>query len=274
ADGNLVAVICDPKKVNDRRVVKVIDLSGAEPRILDLGFPDATPSELVSIAVDAGEGTVVLGSDRKSALFVASVVEDADFRSIDLSGHDGVTKDCAPIVRGGTAAVFDSTGKRKLRLVDLGSGSVRTLCGLAKSLRWFDFDGERVALASDVSYGSSYEIRSGGASEGQPSAHLGAGESVPHGKAGFAQRVALAPEGLLFASGSGNGGISKDEVLLVSQGAGPFEVVKAGEAGLPAVDVILGSGVLAFKTGKSRDARIGYVLLGKGMKASDLRVDG
>ncbi|MEM1447618.1 MAG: hypothetical protein AAF957_08260 [Planctomycetota bacterium] len=272
ADRNLVAVLCSPDEVGDRRVVKVIDLSGDSPRIIDLGFPDATPRELSSIAVDASGGTVVIGSDRKHCLFVAPIAEDADFVSIDLSQHDGFTKNCAPIVRAGVAAVFDATGTRKLRLVDLQSGSVRTLCGLGKSLRYFDFDGERVALASDVSYGSSFEVRVGPV-DGQPTAPAGAGESARHGKVGYAQRVALTAEGLVFASGDGRSGISRDEVLLVTDGASWHEV-RGGDGPLPAVDVTLGEHVIAFKTGKSRDARVGYVLLGRGMVADGLGVDG
>lgn len=268
ADGNLVAVLCDPAKVSDRRVVKVIDLSADAPSVIGLGFPDATPRELVSIAVDAAGGTVVLGSDRKSCLFVAPIAADAAFTKLDLSQHDGINRDCAPIVRGGQVAVFDATGSRRLRLVTLEDGSVRTLSGMGKSLRYFDFDGERVALASDVSYGSSYEVRFG-AADTQPVAPAGAGESSSYGKAGYGQRVALAPGGLVFTSGHGKSGIGKDEVLLVSDG-GAWHAVTRGGAALPAVDATMGQGVLAFKTGKSRDARVGYLLLGRGMKPEGL----
>ena len=271
-DGNLVAVLCDPKKTSDRRVAKVIDLSGAEPRIIGLGFPDATPSELVSIAVDAEGGRLVLASARKDCLFHAPLAEDAQFAKVGLSGHDSIDRSCAPIVRRGVAATFDATGSRKLRLVDLDAGTVRTLCGMGKSLRYFDFDGDRVALASDVSHGSSYEVRVGDAS-GQPAAPAGAGESAKYGKAGYAQRVALYGSDLVFASGSGAGGIGKDEVLLGTDGKAWHEVERGG-APLPAVDVTLGQHVLAFKTGKSRDARIGYVLLGKGMGPAGLSVCG
>ncbi len=268
-DGMLVAVVCDPTKTADRKTIKVLDLSGASTTIMALGFPDAAPNGLASIAVDAAGGVVVVGSDRKSTLFTAPIAAGASFRGLDLSGHDGLPKDCAPIVRGGQAAVFDSTGTRKLRLVDLDTGAVRAVSPLGQALQNFDFDGSRIALASDQSYGSSYEIRIGAVTGSAAKAPSGAGESSSFGKVGYGQRVALGPNGLVFTSGSGKSGIGRDEVLLVSDGSSWREVMH-GDKALPAVDATLGTHVLAFKTGKARDARIGYVLLGAGMDGSGL----
>lgn len=260
ADGMLVAVICNPAKVTDGRTVKVLDLTGPEPSVIALGFPEAEPNELVSIAVDAAGGQVVVGNDRQNALFAAPIAAGAPFNKLDLSAHDGLPKDCAPIVRGGFAAVFDTTGTRKLRLVDLETGAIQTVGPLAKAQQWFAFDGARIALAGNTSYGSSYAVLVG-TKDGGVSAPAGSGDSVKSGKNGYGQRVALSESGIVFVSGEGKGGISNDEVLFTTDGSDWHSVLHAG-APLKAVDVTAGQHLMAFKTGKSRDARIGYVLLG------------
>lgn len=267
ADGMLVAVICDAGKVTDRRTIKVIDVSGSEPKVMALGFPAAEPRELATISVDAAGGQVVVGSDRKNGLFVAFVAENAPFRLIDLSAHDGYPSDCAPIVRGGLAAVFDTTGTRKLRLVDLASGSVTSVAPLAKAEQWFAFDGKRVALAGNTSFGGSYGVLVG-TSAGATSP-AGTGDSIKSGKNGYGQRIAMAESGIVFASGAGKGGIGTDEVLFATDGKTWHAVTVGGEQ-LKAVDITCGTHMLAFKTGKSRDAKVGYVLLGEGTNPTDI----
>lgn len=262
ADGMLVAVLCDPTKTSDRRSVKVIDLSGDEPRIIALGLPDAEPSHLAAVAVDAAGGAVVVTSDRQKALFSAPIAADATFRRLDLSAHDGIPRDCAPVVRGGLAAVFDASGTRKLRLVDLDSGEVRTVAPLAKAERWFDFDGSTVALATSESNGGEYRVVRGPA-DGGTAPPAGSGDDVGSGKLGFGTRTTLAGDGLLFVSGSGKGGVGSSEFLHVTAGDAWTTVTRTG-APLHGVDVIAGEFLVAFKTGKARDARVGYVLLGEG----------
>lgn len=262
ADGMLVAVLCDPKKVADRRTVKVLDLSGDAPRVVVLGLPEAEAAHLVSVAVDAAGGTVVVGSDRASALFAAPVAEGAGFRTLDLSAHDGLPKDCAPIVRGGLAAIFDATGTRKLRLVDLDGGGVTTVAPLARAQRWFDFDGHTVVLAGTESNGGDHRILMGTV-DAAAAPPPGSGADLGAGKVGFGQRVALAGEGLVFTSGSGAGGVGAAEFLQVTEG-GEWVPVTHDGAPLPAVDAVAGEHLVAFKSGKARDVRVGYVLLGQG----------
>lgn len=268
ADGMLVAVICNPSKVTDGRTIKVLDLTGPEPSVIALGFPEAEPNELVSIAVDAAGGQVVVGNDRQNALFAAPIAEGAPFKKFDLSAHDGLPKDCAPIVRGGFAAVFDTTGTRKLRLVNLESGAIQAVAPLAKAQQWFAFDGQRIALAGNTSYGSSYAVLVG-TKDGGVAAPAGSGDSVKGGKNGYGQRVALSESGIVFVSGEGKSGISNDEVLFTTEGSGWHSVLHGG-APLKAVDVTAGRHLMAFKTGKSRDARIGYVLLGAKSEAGNV----
>ena len=269
ADGMLVAVLTDTRKVHDRATVKVIDISGTEPRIIPLGFPDAEPNQLTSIAVDAAGGVVVVGSDRKNGIFTAPVAPGADFQFYDLSGHDGFPKDCAPIVRNGQAAVFDSTGTRKLRLVNLATGAVRSVAPLAKAERWFAFDGERVALAGNESNGSDYRVLMGKADGSAPTAPGGSGDAFGSGKLGYGQSVAMTQGGLVFTAGTGKSGIGSSEVLYVTDGT-QWKAALMGDAKIPAVDVVLGEHMVAFKTGKSRDAKVAYVLLGNGSKPGDL----
>ncbi len=268
ADGMLVAVLTDTRKVHDRATVKVIDISGTEPRVISLGFPDAEPNQLASIAVDAAGGVVVVGSDRKNGIFTAPVSRGADFQFHDLSGHDGFPRDCAPVVRNGQAAVFDTTGTRKLRLVDLATGAVRSVAPLAKAERWFAFDGERVALAGNESNGSDYRVLVGKADGSAPSAPGGSGDSFGSGKLGYGQSVAMSQGGLVFTAGTGKGGIGSSEVLYVTDGT-QWTAASVEGAKVAAVDVALGQHMVAFKTGKSRDAKVAYILLGQDSRPGD-----
>lgn len=217
----------------------------------------------------AADGVVVVGSDRKNGIFTAPVSPGADFQFHDLSGHDGFPKDCAPIVRNGQAAVFDSTGTRKLRLVNLATGAVRSVAPLAKAERWFAFDGERVALAGNESNGSDCRVLMGKAEGSAPTAPGGSGDAFGSGKLGYGQSVAMTQGGLVFTAGTGKSGIGSSEVLYVTDGA-QWKAALMGDAKVPAVDVVLGEHMVAFKTGKSRDAKVAYVLLGNGSKPDDL----
>ena len=273
ADGYLVATLNDPKKVDDRVIPKVIDVSGPTPRVIALKNTEVAVRELESVAVDAATGKVVMCSNRNQCIFVADVAPRAVFEKIDLSSIDGIARETAPMLAGGWFAYFDASGSRpKFRLIELASKRTQTLPSLGKSYRCYDLTADRLAFATTESYGSEYVV-----GIGAPGAAAKVPEGAGGGLAGTAAKLGLGSSiaitgGLTFIAGMGKGGVGSGEYLQVSDGASWHAILGPDGKPLPAVDVVASDRVVAFKTGKRNDTTVGYIALGANTKLSDLPI--
>jgi hypothetical protein len=256
ADGMLVATINDVKVVADRRVVKILDVSGDVPVVLALSNPVVPANELGGVGIDASTGTIVIGSQKQAVLYTAQAVADAPFRALDLSAHDGIASNCQPIVEGGSILYFDSASSPRFRRVDLGSGAIDTLGMLAKAHRCYSAAGAVVVHATNTGRGSNRDVAIFDATA--PRTLAGSGGALGQG-----QSVVVAGNGQVFLAGMGEGGVGSGEILEVANGNAWTPIADATGAPMPAIDVVAGQHLVAFKTGKAQNVTVGYVLLGR-----------
>jgi hypothetical protein len=255
-DGMLVVTLNDPQQVQDRRIVKVIDVSGPTPVVVALGNPDIAPKDLGGVAVDAETGTVVIGAQKASALLFGAVASNAVLQTFDLSSHGGVSNQCQPLIDAGHAVYFDAASPPRLRRAQLASGAVSGVGLLSKTARHYAVRGALVAHATESGRGSNMTVALV-TGAGVPVLPVAAG-----GPTGQGLSVAIGADGRVYIAGNGDGGIGSGELLEVSDGAAWASVAGADGAPLAACDVAAGGHVVAFKTGRAQDVRVGYVLLG------------
>lgn len=271
ADGYLVATLNDPKKVDDRVIPKIIDVSGPTPRVISLKNTEAPVRDIESITVDAATGKIVMGSYRNKCIWVADVAPRAPFEKLDLSSIDGYAREAAPMLSGGWLAYFDASGsKPKFRLIEVATKRTRTLPSLGKAYRCYDLVGDRIAFATTESHGSEYAIAIG-TPAGEIKLPEGSGQSLADtaGTVGLGSSIAI-NGGLTFIAGQGKSGIGSGEYLQVSDGQTWRAILGPDGKLIPAVDVVSGGRVLAFKTGARNDTTVGYVALGANTKLAEL----
>jgi hypothetical protein len=259
--GYLVATINDASKVNDRAVVKMIDVSGPEPVVFALANADFESSEATAVAVDAATGLVAVSSRSKSAIYTAEAASGAELAKHDLGAYDGIAS--APLLAGGGFVAYrDGAGKAKLRLLDPG-GEVQTIGTLGPPVLGYAMNGPLYAYATTDGFGSDYAWATAEApAVATPVAGTGDAMIGGNGKLGYGQTAAIAPDGTLFIGGSGKGGLGSGEFLMVLTGGAWQELTSAQGKTLPACDVVVGNGLLAFKSGRGNDTMISYATFG------------
>lgn len=271
-DGMLVATLNDPKKVDDRAMFKVIDLSGDEPKVIVLDNIDVAVRDLTSVSVDAETGRFGVVSQRVKKFWVAPVVAGAGFTEYDVSGHDGIHRNAQLRIEGTRALYFDEVGKPKLRALDLDTKQCSVIGTIGKPMNWFTATPTHVAFVTDQSYGSNYHVKKGVFGGPFESFENSGKDAMAGGNFGLGTSLALASDGTLVLAGQGSGGVATGEFLQVE--IDKIWAVVAGEDGkpVPAVDVRQGPGVLAFKTGSRNDTKVAYLLTGSKPQWSSLKL--
>lgn len=267
SSGMLVAVLNDARAVEDRAMVKVLDLSGAAPRVIAMANPDIQVRDVNSIAVDPATAVVVITSQRKGMVYAAPVAPGGPFRTYDLTGQDGIHKDAAVIAHDGVVAYMDSAGTARFRLLNLDSGDVTTLGEMGRTRPYYALAGGSYVFATKPGSGSAYSMALGTVGS-QPSTAPGTGDDGPGGNGllGMAESIELLPGGVAFIAGEA--GLGSGEFLQIGDAQGWRLVAGPDGQAVPASDVVGADLLVAFKTGKSNDTRIGYCRFGDGLQPS------
>ncbi len=260
ASGTLALTLNRKDEVEDGHVLKLIDLSGAEPVVTSLIDP---PTGIAQIAIDGDEQiAVVQGVDH---FYVYDLSDPAaDPRDIDLSGGLGIL---GPFVYdAGQILYVVSDTEENIRLVDVETGTVSApalnpgnrdlpLALHAGTLAYF------LKRVPNDTYATIYRgavVTDAGAVEG------GTADDDPddnsHPWYGYGSDVAITPNGQrIFISGNEAVDTTTD-FLQVSTG-GVFQVFAAGSGYLNATDVEASATLIAFKTGADEDTTLAYIVL-------------
>ncbi|MCA8956999.1 MAG: hypothetical protein KDC87_13055 [Planctomycetes bacterium] len=272
ADGHLVATLNNPKRVTDRAMFKVLDVSGDSPRVIVLDNIDVPARDLTCVTVDAESGRFGVVSQRAKKFWIAPIAPGARFTEYDVSGHDGIHRNAQLRIEGDRALYFDETGRPKLRHIDLASKQVAVIGTLGKQMNWFTATPTHVAFVTNQSHGGSYLVKRGGITGPYAGAANSGKPSPGNGDFGFGSSLALTDDGATVLAGQGSGGISTGELLQVDDGKGWAVVANDSGAPLPAVDVRQGPGVIAFKTGSRNETKVAYLITGKRADFSGLKL--
>ena len=265
ADGYLVVTVNEPTKVRDRAVIKVLDVSGDEPQVISLRG-GLTVDDVSSVAVNAKRGYVAVGSKRKQAIFVAKVAPGAKLQKFDISGYDSFGEmDMALLDR--YVVYQDAAGFASIRALDLDSGKVitpdfgkhggswgTTVATNGQIVTWPTRGPHATFVVSDYFKNTSPLTNSGEQ----------VGPTRYNGKFGQGNSVCVAHEGTVFLAGSRS--ISDKKCLQMSVKDRWVAVTGHDGKPIPAIDVVGGNGMVAFKTGKrstSGPVTISYITYGE-----------
>ena len=250
SDGYLVVSVNEPNRVTDRSVIKVLDVSGPEPQVISLKNIDFTVADVSSVKVSAKHGYVAVGSSRKQAIFVAPLSQNAKFRKFDISGFDSFgDMDMALLDR--YVVYQDKAGFASIRVLDLESGTVSTPEFAQHGGSW----GTTVASNGNVVAWPTRDPRSTfvvAQDLDRATLLTNAGEKLSdqanYGQFGVGNSAVIAHEGSIFLAGSQS--ISETKCLQMSVEDKWIPVSNSDGSPIPAIDVVMGAAMIAFKTGK------------------------
>ena len=266
ADGYLVATVNEPTKVHDRSVIKVLDLSGDEPSVIAMRNVGFTVDDVSSIKVSAKHGYVAVGSKRQQAIFVAPVAARAELKKYDISGYDSFGEmDMALLDK--FVVYQDAAGFASLRVLNLESGDITTPDFSSHGGSW----GTTVATNGEIVTWPTRDPRSTFVlSEYFRNTRLlsNSGRDVSdesnYGDFGVGNSAVVAHDGTIFIAGSQS--LSASKCLQMAQEGKWNSIRDAHGQPIPAIDVVLGDAMIAFKTGKrsaSGPVTISYATFGE-----------
>ncbi|MEZ5967165.1 MAG: hypothetical protein R3F56_25240 [Planctomycetota bacterium] len=254
ADGYLAATINNEGDVTDKRAIKVLDVSGAEPSVIALRLPDGVLARnLTAIAVDAVAGKVAVACPREHALFVGDIADGNVLARCDLSGHDGIAD--APIrMQDGLVLYRDGSGSgSKARLWNVANGSVVSPAwqGMPSPPCSFALGGGVVAAPVTPGRGNAFPVACAKTAGGEAALP---GEDGP----GRGKSVAVTADGVVVVASVGS--LGSDAALHVRGLDGKWRALTGPDGKeLSAGDVVHGHGLVAFKVGKGTSVMLGFV---------------
>ena len=265
--GNLAVVITDTSG-SDNSAFKVIDVSGAEPKVIRFegsGRDNNSTVRFNQVAIDAKSGLVAGGGsmDYDIKLFDINNPE-APPKSIDIKKYNGVGR---AQMRFDDGKILFQTGESYQRaiLLDVASGNItemsRAKYDMALSGGTYVYFGDR-----DSKDSSSIIARTAVGKVGaQPKFSAGAtpvGGSKNNGTIGFGASAAITPDGKqIFIAGMED--VGRTERFQVYR-RGKFALQRDASvkpAFLQASDVVASSKIVAFKIGRDNLTKLGYIKL-------------
>lgn len=248
-DGYLVATVNEPNRVKDRSVIKVLDLSGDSVHVISLSNVGFTVNDVSGIKVSSKHGYVAVGSANKQAIFVSPIAPQAKLKKFDIAGYDSFGEmDMALLDK--YVVYLDKAGFANIRALNLENGEVTTPEYAPHGGSW----GTTVATNGQVVTWPTRDPRSTFVLSEYfeqtgplPNSNERVSDESNHGRLGVGNVAVVAHEGTVFLSGSQNISDTKCLQMTVDGKWTPL----AGRDGkpIPAIDVVLGDAMLAFKTG-------------------------
>ena len=264
AHGNLVVTVNDPTKVSDRRIIKVIDVSGPKPYVFSINNGPYAAYEVTNATVGAASGSVAVASARKQAIFFGPVADNARLKPFDLSGFDSL-RDGPLLLRDNHIAYLDGTSSRTLRLLNVTDSTVRSL-GTSGYGR-FALQGDTYAFLNKRP-----EHYVFGRIDSKPVVVPGSRDRLGKaGRAGIGKSVAIAKDGTIFVAGQK--GIGSGEYLYATQGKKWYLVRSPNGESLKASDVVAGEYLIAFRTGERNQTTVGYAIFGEKIDLKAISVE-
>jgi hypothetical protein len=267
SSGNYAVVITDTSG-DDDSALKVIDVSGAEPKVIRFdgsGMPNSNQEIFKQAAIDANSGFVAGGGGVERVLKVFNFKKpDADVKEFDLEQYRGVGEAQMKFDDG---KILFQTGEAYPRalILDVTTGKItelsKAIFGMALS------GGKYVYFASrDAKDKSSINARAAVGTVGtQPKFSDGEtpiGGSTSNGVVGFGSSAAITPDGKhIFIAGAETVGRTE---RLQNFAGGKFSAMADSSvkpAFLQASDVVASNSIIAFKVGSDNNTTLGYIKL-------------
>ena len=264
-NGFLVGTVNRATAVTDRTIIKVIDISGDQPRIIPIKNADYVDSDVTSLSIDAKHGTIAVSSQRKKLITAAKIAPLANQHAFDLTDYRGVGPQGIFIERDWLTYADEDW---KVRLLDLDEGTPKAITDQAfprSGNGFFVRNGRLVVATTDEKTGSRYRFAVGDLPE-SPKTLEGTGTPLAgtSGALGMGGSAAIAVDKSVFIAGTPGDSIGVGEHLqLLSNGKWNPLVGSDGKP-IAASDVTTSMGLLAFKAlNETGDTVIGYATYGQ-----------
>lgn len=249
-NGFLVGIVNRATSVSDGTIVKIIDVSGDQPKIIPIKNSDYLDSQVTSIAVDAKNGTMAVSSSSQKLIAAAKIAPLANQMVFDATDYQGV----------GPQAIFNEDdwiaypdADWKVRLLNLESGDSKAITDqpFPRAGNGFFVRQGRLAVASTAhKSGSRYGFEVGDL-PAAPRMVPGTGDPIEgtSGGLGMAGCAAIAVDKTVFIAGTPGDRIDKGEHLQIldDENGKWIPVVGADSKPVAASDVTTSMGLLAFK---------------------------
>ncbi len=265
--GNYAAVITD-KTGSDNSAIKVLDVSGDEPKIIRFeGSGETEDAEMIyrHVAVDAKTGMVAGAGSNNYEIRVYDInAPDKAPKVFDLKSYKGVAK---YQMRFDDGKILFQSGetKEKAVLLDVATGKFTDMSeavyGMAMAGGKFVYFANR---GSGDYHGISSRAVVGNVGK-QPKLSAGKNPiatSANNGMIGFGSTAAITPDGKhIFIAGLDD--VGQTERFQSFKGAKFIAQSDATEkpAFLKASDVVVSSKIVAFKIGRDNQTKLGYIKL-------------
>ena len=265
--GNYAAFITDTTG-GDNSAIKVIDFSGAEPKVIRFeGSGQTEDAEMIyrHVAVDAKTGMVAGAGSNNYEIRVYDIKNPEKAPKVfDLKGYKGVAK-YQMVFDNGKILFQSGETKEKAVILDVASGKFtdmsQAVYGMAMAGGKFVYFANR---GSNDYHGISSRAVVGKVGS-QPK--LSAGKkristSANHGMVGFGSTAAITPDGkYIFIAGLDD--VGQTERFQTYKGARFVAQRDATEkpAFLKASDLVASSKIVAFKIGRDNKTKLGYIKL-------------
>ena len=269
-NGFLIATANRATAVADRTIVKVIDVSGSQPKVIPIKNATYVDSDVSSISLDAKRGTIAISSRQKKLIAAAKIAPHANQHTFDLTDYRGVGPQRV-FIEGDWITYADTDWK--VRLLDLEKGTPVAITDqpFPRAGNGFYVRKGRLAVATtQEKVGSRYRFAVGDLAD-SPTNVPGTGTEIAgtSGGLGMAGCAAIAVDKTVFLAGTPGDSIGVGEYLqmLDSEHDKWIPLVDAEGQPISASDVTTSMGLLAFKSlTEAGKTVIGYATYGQRIK--------
>ena len=272
-NGFLVGSVNKATAVTDRTIIKVIDVSGDDPKIIPIKNSDYLDSDVSSLSIDAKAGMIAISSSRKKLIAAAKIAPLANQHVFDVKGYRGVGSQRI-FIEDDWVTYADEDGK--VRLLDLGKGDPKAITDEAfpRAGNGFFVRKGRLAVAtSEESIGSRYRFAIGDLDD-SPVYRPGTGTPIvgTSGGLGMGGGAAIAVDKTVFIAGTPGDriGVGEHLQMLDEENQAWVPIKDADGRPVAASDVTTSMGLLAFKAlDDSGKTVIGHATYGQRIAYSD-----
>ena len=270
-NGFLVTTVNKATDVNDRTIIKIVDVSQDEPKIIPIKNANYTHDQVTSVAVDAKNGIVAIASRAKKQISAAKVAPFANQHLFDVGEYMGIGE-FEIAVEGELVTYADS--KWKVRQLKLG-GQPRAITQepIARSGNGFWVRKGRVVVATKTDkVGNRYPMMISD-SDGPPRLVPRTGEAIRGTSAhlGLGGSAAIAIDKTVFIAGTAGQSIGKGARLQILSDDGWTPIL--GKDGKPiwGSEVVTSMGFMALKIrNEAGKSVIGYATYGEHVSLPNL----
>lgn len=214
--GYLVATVNKALAVKDRTIIKVIDVSGDQPKIIPIKNAKYVDSDVTGVAVDAKHGNLAIASRSKKLIAAAKIAPMADQYLYDMSQYRGVASFRIAIEDEDVTYVDEDWKVRRLVLTSKSPKAItQEPIGRSGNGYWVR-KGRLVAVSKEENVGSRYRMLITD-STSAPLALPGTGKEIAGTSAhlGMGGSAAIAVDKTVFIAGTAGDSIGTGERLQI-----------------------------------------------------------